>query len=358
MSAEESRQERFSGTMEVQERHKFDVSNLQAWMKKNVEGFSGDIEVEQFKGGQSNPSYRLNAGGKKYVLRRKPPGKLLPSAHQVDREYRVITALNQTDVPVPKTYALCQDPDVIGTDFYIMDYVEGRIFWELDLPDQTPEERRALYDGMNDALARLHNVDYEKVGLGDYGKPGSYVARQISRWSRQYQASQGPEVEEMDRLIEWLPAHLPDSDETTIVHGDYRMDNMIFHPEEPRVTAILDWEISTLGDPLADLSYHVMMWRLPASQRGLSELDFKAHGIPTEEEYVAAYCRRTGRDGIANWDFYMAYNLFRVAAIMRGVASRGLDGSAANPHALESEKGVRPAAELAWSIVQDIERRK
>lgn len=347
--------ERFTGTKPVDERLAFDAGALEEYMRQNVEGFSGDLEVRQFKGGQSNPTYMLSAGGTDYVLRRKPPGKLLPSAHAVDREYRVITALARTDVPVARTYALCEDESVIGTMFYIMECVEGRVFWELGLPEQDKAERTAIYDAANDVIARLHNVDYEAIGLSDYGRPGNYFARQISRWTKQYQASETETIDAMNSLIEWLPENIPPGDETTIVHGDYRLDNMIFHPTEPRVLAVLDWELGTLGHPLGDFAYHCMSWRIPTGLfRGLSGLDLEALGIPTEEQYVAAYCKRTGRDGIDNWAFYMAYNMFRLAGIAQGIVGRVRDGTAASQHATEMDARVRPLAEMGWAEAQKV----
>ncbi|WP_300303806.1 phosphotransferase [Ferrovibrio sp.] len=348
-----SDQDRFVGTMPVQERHKFDEAALERWLKDNVPDYRGPLTVQQFKGGQSNPTFMLVTPNRKYVLRRKPPGKLLPSAHAVDREYRVITALASTDVPVARTYGLCEDDSVIGTAFYVMDCVEGRIFWDQRLPGMTREERAGIFDAMNRTIAALHKVDYNAVGLGDYGKPGDYFARQISRWSKQYKASETEEIPAMDKLIEWLPANIPPGDETSIVHGDYRMDNMIFHPTEPRVIAVLDWELSTLGHPLGDFCYHLMSWRLaPETFRGLAGIDFAALGIPSEAEYLAAYCRRTGRDGIPHLDFYMAYNMFRIAGILQGIMGRVKDGTAASQHAIESGKRARPIAEQAWTLVE------
>ena len=347
--------DRYSGTKPVDERLAFDTGALAAYMKDNVEGFSGELEVRQFKGGQSNPTYFLTAGSNEYVLRRKPPGKLLPSAHAVDREYRSITALGQTDVPVPRTYALCEDERVIGTMFYIMECVHGRVFWDPSLPEQSPAERGRIFDAMNDVIAKLHMVDYAAVGLAAFGRPGNYFARQISRWSKQYQASEDDKIEAMDRLIAWLPENIPAGDETTIVHGDYRLDNMIFHPREPRVLAVLDWELCTLGHPLGDFSYHCMSWRIPNQLfRGLGGLDLKALGIPTEEEYVAAYCRRTGREGIDNWAFYMAYNMFRLAAIAQGIVGRVRDGTAASAQAGEMKARVRPLAEMGWAEAEKV----
>jgi len=348
-----SDQDRFAGTMPVQERHKFDEGALESWLKANVPDYRGPLTVQQFKGGQSNPTFMLVTPAKKYVLRRKPPGKLLPSAHAVDREYRVITALGQTDVPVARTYGLCEDDSIIGTAFYVMDCVEGRIFWDQRLPGMNPEERAGIFDAMNRTISALHKVDYNAIGLGDYGKPGDYFARQIARWSKQYKASETEEIPAMDSLIEWLPANIPPGEETSIVHGDYRMDNMIFHPTEPRVVAVLDWELSTLGHPLGDFSYHLMSWRLaPDIFRGVAGIDFAGLGIPTEQAYLAAYCKRTGRDGIPHLDFYMAYNMFRIAGILQGIMGRVKDGTAASQHAVESGKRARPIAEQAWSLVQ------
>jgi aminoglycoside phosphotransferase (APT) family kinase protein len=345
--------ENFSGTMPVVERHRFDTERLAAWMAQNVEGFQGPLAVEQFRGGQSNPTFRLSAGGVHYVLRRKPPGKLLPSAHAVDREYRVITALRDTGVPVARTYALCLDDGVIGTAFYIMSYVEGRIFWDPTLPGMTPAQRHAVYDAMNSVIAALHKVDYAAIGLGDYGRPGNYFARQIDRWSKQYRASETEKIEAMDRLMDWLPRNLPPDDETTLVHGDYRLDNMIFHPSEPRVLAVLDWELSTLGNPLADFSYHMMTWELgPEAYRGLGGTDLAPLGIPSRDEYRTLYCQRTGRAGIPHWNFYMAYNMFRLAAILQGIMGRVKEGTAANARARESGARARALAEGGWRRVE------
>lgn len=344
-------------TIPVQERHRFDTAALQRYMQQHVDGFSGELSVEQFKGGQSNPTYKLSADGKSYVLRRKPPGKLLASAHAVDREYTVITALAQTDVPVAKTYCLCEDETVIGTAFYIMEHVEGRILWDPALPGYLPEVRRAMFEEMNRVIAALHKVDYAAIGLADYGKPGNYFARQIGRWTKQYRASETERIDAMDRLIAWLPEHIPPGDETTIVHGDYRLDNMIFHPTEPRVLAVLDWELSTLGHPLADFAYHCMTWHIPAGVfRGLGGAKLKDLGIPDESEYVRMYCERTGRDTIDpnHWDFYMAYNLFRLAAILQGIAGRVKDGTAASAQAQEMGRAARPLSDLAWMQVEKI----
>lgn len=351
-----SRTQQFTGTMPVREQHRFDAAALSRYLEENIEGFEGPATVSQFKGGQSNPTFLVaSRAGRKYVVRRKPPGNLLPSAHAVEREHRVITALGATDVPVPRTYALCEDASLLGTPFYVMDFVEGRIFWEPALPDLAPQERGQIYDGMNDALARLHRVDPAQVGLADYGKPGNYFARQIARWSKQYRASETRPIEAMHSLMEWLPAHVPPGDEVAIVHGDYRLDNMVFHPREPRVVALLDWELSTLGHPMADLSYNAMQWRLAtATGRGLAGMSLESLGIPSEADYVAAYCRRTGRERIDDWDFCLAYNMFRLAAILQGIAGRVAEGTAASAHAVETAAMARPIAEQAWTLVQHI----
>lgn len=348
-------QAQFSGTMEVRERHKFDVGRLESYLKENVVGFTGPLEVAQFKGGQSNPSYMLTTPNRKYVLRRKPPGKLLPSAHAVDREFRVISALSNTDVPVPKAYCLCEDEDVIGTMFYVMECVDGDIEWDPALPGYSKANRVAVFDSMNEAMAALHMVDYKAVGLENFGKPTDYLARQISRWSKQYRASETDRIEAMDNLMEWLPENIPPGDETSIVHGDYRLDNTVLDKDTHRVTAILDWELATLGHPLADFSYHCMTWRLePELFRGLNGLDLPALGIPTEEQYVEAYCQRTGRDGIENWDFYAAYNMFRLAAILQGIVGRVKDGTASNKNAADVAVRVHPLAVRGWEQVQKI----
>ena len=348
-------QDEFIGTMPVPERYRFDVASLERYLREHVEGFDSKLDIEQFKGGQSNPTFMLKAGGKRYVLRRKPPGKLLQSAHAVDREYRVITALHGSGFPVAKTYCLCMDDAIIGTAFYVMDYVAGRVLWEPSLPQMGKEQRGPYFDELNRVIALLHSVDYAAIGLTDYGKPGNYIERQISRWTKQYRASETERIEAMENLIEWLPKNIPQGDETTVVHGDYRMDNVMFHPTEPKILAVLDWELSTLGHPLADFAYHCMTWRLtPGQFRGMMGVDFKALGIPTEQEYVAAYCRRTGREHIPNWDFYMAYNMFRLAGILQGIMGRVKDGTAASAHALEQGKRARPMAEAGWQQVEKI----
>ncbi|MEQ8434163.1 MAG: phosphotransferase [Oceanicaulis sp.] len=343
----------FSGTKPVADALKFDEAALEAWMASHVDGFEGPLKIEQFKGGQSNPTYKLEAKSGRYVLRRKPPGKLLPSAHAVDREFKVMAALGAQGFPAPKMHGLCEDESVLGTAFYVMDFVEGRIFWDPYLPDLAPGDRAAIYDASNATLAQLHAIDYEKAGLGDYGKPGNYFDRQIGRWTKQYKAAETHEIKAMDRLIEWLPAHAPQQQRTSVVHGDFRLDNMIFHPTEPRVIAVLDWELSTLGDPLADFTYQLMQWRTPKDIRsGFLGVDLKALGIPTEDEYVEAYCRRTGRDGIPKLDFYIAYNIFRLAGIAQGVYARSVQGNASNERAKELGALVEPMAEYAWEIAK------
>ncbi len=344
-----SRQEQNSGTRDVVDALRFDVAQLEAWMESHVESFQGPLEVRQFRGGQSNPTYMLTASSGRYVLRRKPPGKLLKSAHAVDREFRIISALYGADFPVPRPYALCEDDEVIGTMFFIMEFVEGRIFWDLDLPECDREERTAIYDSANATIAQLHSYDWQSLGLGDYGKPGNYFERQISRWIGQYRASETRTIEAMDALIDWLPENIPADDSASIVHGDFRLDNMIVHPTEPRVIAVLDWELSTIGHPLADFTYHLLTWQMPEigiGSVGLKGKDLESLGIPTEEEYVARYCERTGRAEIANRSFYAAFNLFRLAAILQGIAGRVRDGTAASAHASQAEKAVLPLAEL------------
>ncbi|OON63283.1 phosphotransferase family protein [Massilia sp. KIM] len=341
------------GTKPVSSRQQFDAAALAAWMREQVEGYDGGpLDVQQFKGGQSNPTFLLNTGRAKYVLRTKPgpAAKLLPSAHAIDREHRVMTALHGAGFPVPRQLALCMDEAIIGRAFYLMEHVEGRVLWDQSLPGMSPAQRAAIYDEQNRVIARLHSLDYAAIGLGDYGKPGNYFARQIERWTKQYQASVTEPIEAMERLIEWLPAHIPPGDDTAIVHGDYRLDNMIFHPTEPRILAVLDWELSTLGHPLADFSYHCMSWHIPPGQfRGIAGLDLPALGIPSLQDYVARYCERTGKTiREEDFDFYLAYNMFRLAGIMQGIMKRYVDGTAASAAALENGKAARPMAEMAW----------
>lgn len=348
----------FSGTMQVREKHQFDVAALEAYMQQHVDGYAGPLTVEQFKGGQSNPTYKLMTPSQNYVLRRKPPGKLVKSAHAVDREYRVITALVDTDVPVARTFCLCEDDSVIGTAFYIMDCVEGRIFWDPALPDLSNGDRADIYSEMNRVIAALHSVDPHAVGLSDYGKSGNYFARQIGRWSKQYEASAAQRIEAMDKLIAWLPENIPPGDDTRIVHGDFRIDNMIFHPTENRVVAVLDWELSTLGHPLADFAYHCMAWRMPpvGSMRGLAGQDLAALNIPSELEHMQLYAQRTdlGVPTPDEWDFYMAYNFFRLAGILHGILGRVKDGTAASKQAEAMGMMAIPCANLAWQTVEKI----
>jgi len=347
--------EEMIGTKPVSERQRFDSEALGAWLRQHVEDYPGGTPtVEQFKGGQSNPTFKLSAGGRHYVLRAKPgpAARLLPSAHAIDREFRVMDALHKAGFPVARQYALCLDESMIGRAFFVMEFVEGRVLWDQSLPGMSRDQRAAIYDELNRVIAQLHTIDYAAIGLGDYGKPGNYFARQIERWTRQYQASQIETIEAMDKLIEWLPQHIPPGDDTSIVHGDYRLDNMIFHPTEPRILAVLDWELSTLGHPAADFSYHCLSWHIPPGKfRGIAGLDLPALGIPGQDEYIAAYSRRTGRTiRREDFDFYLAYNLFRLAGIMQGIMKRYVDGTASSAQALENGKAARPMAEMAWQF--------
>jgi aminoglycoside phosphotransferase (APT) family kinase protein len=355
--------EQFTGTRPVSEQHAFDLGALQAWLSSNVEGFAGPLGVEQFKGGQSNPTFKLVTPRAAYVMRSKPgpAAKLLPSAHAIEREYRVMAALRPHGVPVPEMLALCEDESVIGRAFYVMSFLEGRVLWDQSLPGASNAERGAIYDEMNRVIAALHSVDVRAAGLSDYGKPGNYFERQIGRWGKQYVASITQPIEAMDRLIEWLPAHIPagarDESKVSVVHGDYRLDNLVFHPSEPRVLAVLDWELSTLGHPLADFSYHCMSWHIPPGAfRGIGGLDHAALGIPLERDYLRRWCERTGLATPAelaqDWNFYLAYNLFRIAAILQGIAKRVEDGTASSPQARQAGAGARPLAELGWQFAQ------
>jgi len=347
--------EQFIGTKPVEERHRIDVASLEKFLNFRI------LQVDQFKGGQSNPTYRLTAAGqKRYVLRRKPPGKLLPSAHAVEREYKVIKALHGVGFPVAKPHVLCEDDSVIGTAFYVMDCVDGRVLWDQSLPGMSKTERAAIWDELNRVIAQLHRIDYVAAGLADFGKPGDYVARQVSRWSKQYQASETQKIEAMDNLIAWLPKNIPPAGPASIVHGDFRLDNVVFHPAEPKILAVLDWELSTLGDSLADFSYHCMSWHIPPGQfRGIAGLNLAELGIPSESEYVARYCARSGRKAIepSHWDYYMAYNLFRMAAILQGIAKRVLEGTAASTHAAEAGSRAPLLAGLGWAQVEKILKR-
>jgi aminoglycoside phosphotransferase (APT) family kinase protein len=343
----------FTGTKPVEERHRLDEAALARWLVANVEGFEGPLTVNQFKGGQSNPTYQLATPTRKYVLRKKPGGKLLPSAHAVDREYRVIAALHPTGFPVPRPYALCKDESVVGAWFYVMEMVEGRILWNGLLPDASPEERRAIYQNKLKTLAKLHETDYAAIGLSDFGKAGNYFARQIDRWSKQYKLSETENIEEMNRLMEWLPQTIPPGERTSIVHGDYRLDNMVLHPTEPRPIAVLDWELSTLGDPLGDFTYYLMSWMMPSDGRsGLGGLDLKSMGIPTMQETLDLYCKETKRDGIEQLDWYCAYNAFRLAGILQGIAGRVRDGTASSAHAAQMVQRIRPLAQTAYGFAQ------
>ncbi len=347
----------FEGTRAVAPQHQFDTAALAAWLSDRVPGFAGPLTVEMFAGGQSNPTYKLLTRRATYVMRTKPgpKTKLLPSAHAIEREYKVMRALAGTGVPVAQMIVECLDESVIGRVFFIMEYVAGRVLWDQSLPGMTSTERAALYDAMNQVIAALHSVDVAAADLTDYGKPGNYFSRQIGRWSKQYQASETEPIAAMASLIEWLPAHIPQPsvEAITVVHGDFRMDNLIFHPTEPRVLAVLDWELSTLGDPLADFAYHCMSWHVsPGEFRGIAGLDLAALGIPDEASYIARYCERTGRRIEGDWNFYLAYNMFRIAAILQGIARRVVDGTAASAQARAAAASARPMAELAWRYAQ------
>jgi aminoglycoside phosphotransferase (APT) family kinase protein len=341
----------FSGTVAPEGADKIDEAKLSAWMSANVAGFEGPVEVLKFAGGQSNPTYRINAKNQSYVLRRKPFGPLLPSAHAVDREYKVIAGLHPTGFPVAKPYGLCTDDSVIGSWFYIMAMVEGRTIWDGAMPGSNPIERRATYEAMIDTLAALHAVDVEAAGLSDYGKPGNYFGRQVDRWTKQYRASETETMPEMERLIDWLPKTLPEQTRTSIVHGDYRIDNMIFAASEPKVIAVLDWELGTLGDPLADFTYVAMAWVTSNGGRsGVMDLDRATLGIPELDEMVTRYCAATGRARIPDINWYFAYNFFRLAGIIQGIKKRVIDGTATSPHARDMSERVRPLAEAAWGF--------
>src|SRR3954471_18897613 len=338
--------EQFIGTKPVEERHRIDAGALESFLKFKI------LDLKQFKGGQSNPTYLIAAAdGRRFVLRRKPPGKLLPSAHAVEREFRVISALHPTGFPVARPHVLCEDESVIGTAFYVMDFVEGRVLRDQSLPGMSKAERGAIWDELNRVIARLHSIDFGAIGLDSFGKPGNYIERQVARWTRQYQASETEPMEAMNNLIAWLPRNIPPETGTSVVHGDFRLDNAIYHPSEPRILAVLDWELSTLGDPLADFAYHCMSWHIPPGQfRGIAGLDLAQLGIPTEAEYVRRYCERTKRAAIdpSHWDFYLAYNLFRIAAILQGIMKRVVDGTAASAHAKDAGGRAKPMAELGW----------
>lgn len=347
--------EQFSGTKEVEEKHRFDVAKLETYMQQHVEGFSGPLQVSQFKGGQSNPTYKLETPAQNYVLRRKPPGKLLPSAHAVDREFRVLSALHGTGFPVAKPYALCEDESITGTMFFIMELVPGRVFWDQSMPDLEREERRAIYLSMNETLAKLHSYDVEALGLTDFGRPGNYIARQIGRWSKQYKASETRNIDAMNRLMEWLPENNPSDDTNVLVHGDFGVHNILFHPTEPKVAAVLDWELSTLGHPFGDLTYNMFGWYAPKFEGGMSTLnglDLEALGIPSQEEYVELYCQNAGLKDVPNMAYYRSFIMFRSACIYQGIIGRVRDGTASNPHAMELDARIEPLAEAAWQEAQ------
>jgi len=341
-----------SGTTPVRPGHAFDEAALAGWMRDHVDGYAGPLTVEQFKGGLSNPTYKLITPGRSYVLRRKPPGQILKGAHAVEREARVLSAIGGAGFPVAHVFGLCEDSSVIGSAFYVMEMVEGRIFWDAAIPGVSNAERAALFDAMNATIAQLHGLDYDAIGLGDYGRPGNFFVRQIGRWSKQYREDvEAGRDETMDRLIEWLEANIPAGDDATaLAHGDFRIDNMIFHPTEPRVLAVLDWELSTLGHPGADFAYHAMMYRMPPYiVAGLAGSDIAALGIPSEEEYLAAYCARAGRDDMPGYDFYIAFNFFRLAAIFHGIKGRMLRGAASNAQTQERVRVLPELIQLAWT---------
>lgn len=351
-----NRTELFSGTQDVRPGLEFDVARLEEYMADSIPGFVGPVSVEQFKGGQSNPTYKINTATNSYTLRRKPPGKLLPTAHAIDREYRIMSALKNTKVPVPQTYTICEDQSIIGTSFYIMEFVDGRVLWEPMLPNMRPAERRKIYANMNSAIAKLHTVDFMELDLSDYGRIGNSILRQIRRWSRQYLESNQEPIEELGRLCQWLPENLPCRDQTSIVHGDFRIDNMIFQSSKSNLLAIVDWELSTLGDPVGDFVYHLMQWRLPANIfHGLRDVNLKELGIPSEEEYVRSYCEGVGREDIPHLDYYMAYCMFRLSAILHGILVRVKNGTASSSHATAMSELAKPLAELAWDQVKIIE---
>ena len=355
--------ENFTGTKPVAASHAFDSAALEAYLQREMAGFRGPLSIEQFKGGQSNPTYKLVTPRAAYVMRTKPgpAAKLLPSAHAVEREFRVMKGLSGSGFPVARMHLLCEDEGVIGRAFYVMEFMDGRVLWDQSLPGMTAAERGAIYDEMNRVIALLHSVDVAAAGLSDYGRPGSYFERQIGRWSKQYLASVTEEIEPMNRLIDWLPRHLPasalDASQVSVVHGDYRLDNLIFAERAPRIVAVLDWELSTLGHPLADLSYHCMAWHIPPGVfRGIGGIDLASLGIPSELAYVRRYCERTGRGDpavlMADWNFYLAYNLFRIAAITQGIAKRVVDGVAASAQATATGAATRALAERAWAFAQ------
>jgi aminoglycoside phosphotransferase (APT) family kinase protein len=358
MMAAIDRQDAFTGTKEVAHSLRIDAARLSDYLARQIGGFAGPLTIKQFKGGQSNPTYLLQTPTRRYVLRRKPPGKLLPSAHAVDREFRVIRALHAQDFPVAQPLLYCDDGAVAGTAFYVMSFADGRVFWEPQMPGSSPAERSAVYDAMNGTLARLHGLDPAVIGLGDFGKGENYVARQLDRWSKQYRASQTETIDDMERLIEWLPAHIPPAPATRLVHGDYRLDNLILAADAPQVCAVLDWELSTLGDPLADFSYHLMAWHMPPTESaaGTASLvghDLGALGIPSMPDYVERYRERTGLDPRPHLPVYLAYNFFRLAAILQGIIGRVRDGTATSEFAPAKAEMVRPLAAKAWAFARE-----
>ncbi|MBP7661296.1 MAG: phosphotransferase [Burkholderiaceae bacterium] len=346
--------------MPVPDRHLFDIAALQSYLAQHLPDFKGPLSVESFKGGQSNPTYKLITPTRNYVMRSKPGpvARLQPSAHAIEREYRVIGALGKAGLPVPEVYCLCDDESVIGRAFYVMQCMDGRVLWDQGLAGFANSERAAIYDEMNRVMAALHNVDYNAAALGDFGRPGNYFSRQISRWSKQYQVTETEHIEAMNKLIEFLPGAIPPGDEATVVHGDYRLDNLMFHPSEPRIIAILDWELATIGHPLADFSYHCMSWHIePGAFRGIAGLDLASLGIPDEQSYIRRYCERTGRDPakvVEHWDFYIAYNMFRLAGILQGIMKRYVDGTAASAHAADAGMRAKSLAEIGWRYAQRI----
>ncbi len=338
---------------EVREAHRFDENALDDYLKYNLAGYAGPLNVQQFEGGQSNPTFLLTADDQEYVMRKKPPGKLLPSAHQVDREFKVMKALEKSDVPVPRMCLLCEDENIIGTTFFVMEHVQSRVLEDITLPDMAPQERRAIYFDMIRVLAALHSVDFVDLGLENFGKPGNYFSRQIGRWSKQYVAAKTDEIESMERLMQYLPANVPADDTSCIVHGDYRMGNMLLHPTEPRIVALVDWELSTLGHPLGDLGYSCMFYHSGIVGRAsLEDQSGSATGIPSEEEFLAEYCRLTGRAGIPNWNFYLAFSFFRLASILQGVYNRGIMGNASSTEAMERGRMARDIADLAGTLLE------
>ena len=342
------RDDEYNGTTPVEERHRVDEARLAAWMQDSVEGYQGPLTVLMFKGGQSNPTYRLDTPSRSYVMRRKPFGKLLPSAHAVDREFKVIDALGRQGFPVAKAYALCTDDTVLGSAFYVMSMEEGRIFWDPALPAVSREQRRPIFEDKIRTLAKLHSFEPEAIGLGDFGRPGNYFSRQVDRWSKQYRASETQAIPEMNRLMEWLPTTVPEQQRVSVVHGDYRIDNMVFHSTEPKVQAVLDWELSTLGDPMADFTYLLMQWVMP----GLKGLDFAGLNIPTMDEAAKIYCDEARRSSVPDLNWYYAYNHFRLAAILQGIAGRVRDGTASNAKAKDAIKRTVPLAQAAWEYAQ------